>query len=242
MKSHINCYIPNLITNDDRTLLYHTAKICHLEIPYSFYVVNYTNNKLVINSTKIIVPVGNYNATTLLDKLNLLFSEYGLSSFVLSFNSITGKYTLQANIYFSISSSSTIQDIIGLDEFTYNSMFDITTNKYILEMPYLANTSGSKNIYIRTNIITSNLNVVNNDANIIKSVPVDVPPFGIIQYSNNQGIETLIKNRELNNLEIELLDDNLNYINFNNIEWAICLEIKTVYQLRELVVPLLPHT
>jgi hypothetical protein len=36
----------------------------------------------------------------------------------------------------------------------------------------------------------------------------------------------------MNNLEIEMLDDNGNYINFNNVEWAICLEIKSVYQLQ----------
>jgi len=231
MKSHIDCFIPNLINNNNKSLLYHTANICHLEIPYSFYVINYTNNKLIVNNITIVVPVGNYNALSLLEIVNELFSEYGLTNFTLSFNSTNGKYTLTANVSFSISSLSTISSVLGLDEYTYNGIFDTSTSKYVLEMPYLANTSGSKNIFIRTNIITSNLNVVNKDPNIIKSIPVDVPPFGIIQYKNYQGTETLVKNREMNNLEIELLDDNGNYINFNNVEWAICLEIKSIYQL-----------
>lgn len=239
MKSHINCYIPNLVTNDNKNTLFHTVKICHLEIPYSFYIVNYHNNQLVINNVIITIPVGNYNAMTLMETLNGLFSEYGLTNYVLSFNATNGKYTLTSNTYFVVNSSSTIQTIMGFDEYNYNSIFNVATSKYVFEFPYQVNTSGTKNIYIRTNIITSNLNVVNGDVNVIKSIACDVPPYGIIQYNNNQGIETILKNREMNNLEIELLDDDLEYINFNNQNWAICLEIKSTNQLMqsELVVP-----
>lgn len=231
MKSHINCYIPNLVTSDNKNILFHTVKICHLEIPYSFYIVNHTNNKLVINGITVIVPVGNYNALTLMETLSLLFSEYELTNYVFSFNGTTGKYSLTSNVYFSINSSSTIQSIIGLDEYNYNSIFNIATSKYVLEFPYQVNCSGSRCIYIRTNIITSNLNVINNDSQIIKSIPIEQAPYGIIQFNNNQGIETVLKNREMNSLEIELLDDNLEYIDLNNQNFSICLEIKTSYQL-----------
>jgi len=62
------------------------------------------------------------------------------------------------------------------------------------------------------------------------SVPVNVPPFGIIMYNNNENIETLVKNRETDYLEVELQDDDGNLINFNNQDWTICIEIKATKQ------------
>lgn len=229
-KSHIQIYIPNLITNENKSILYHTVKVCHLEIPYSFYVINEYNNQFVINNTPIEIPLGNYNALTLQDTINDLFSDYGFNGYSLSFDTTNGKYTLMSSEYFYVNSSS-IKNVVGLDDEIYNSIFDFNLEQYVLEFPYLVNTSGTKNIYIKTNIITNNINTSNGDANIIKAVAVDVPPFGVIMYSNNQNVETLVRNREMNNLEIQLLDDNLQPINFNNLDWSITIEFKTIYQL-----------
>ena len=49
-------------------------------------------------------------------------------------------------------------------------------------------------------------------------------------FNNNENIETLIKNRETEYLEVELLDDDGNLINFNNQNWTICIEIKAIKQ------------
>ena len=73
MNSKINFEIPRFITKQPN-ILYHSLKNLHCEIPYSFYIINETNNKinLVIDSINhfFTVPVGNYNAFTLLDILN----------------------------------------------------------------------------------------------------------------------------------------------------------------------------
>ena len=73
MNSKINFEIPRFITKQSN-ILYHTLKLLHAEIPYSFYIVNETNNLiyLVINliSYNFTIPVGNYNAFLLLDILN----------------------------------------------------------------------------------------------------------------------------------------------------------------------------
>ena len=86
-------------------------------------------------------------------------------------------------------------------------------------------------LLLKSNLITNNVHTFKGDSTILKSIPVSVPPFGIIQYVNNENMETVIKNRELNNIDIQLLDDDANLINFNNIDWSICLEIKTISQL-----------
>lgn len=228
--SDITYYIPNFITYESN-ILYYSVKISHAEIPYSFYIIDETNNQLVINNTTMYINVGNYNAYTLLETINQLMADNLAFNIVLSFNENTGKYTLSSDNYFTISNQTTIYNIIGLDNNFYNGVFDFGTTTYILEFSYLVNTSGSKNIYIESNLITNNLSLLNNNCTILKSIPVDVPPYGIIMYNNTENIETIIKNRQLDNLIIKLKDDNNKMINFNNINWSITLELKLTKQL-----------
>jgi maltodextrin utilization protein YvdJ len=75
-----------------------------------------------------------------------------------------------------------------------------------------------------------NLQTRTNDNQTLKSIPVNVPPFGLILYNNNENIETLIKNSQIDNLNIEIVDDDDNLINFNNQDWTICIELKTTLQ------------
>ncbi len=69
-----------------------------------------------------------------------------------------------------------------------------------------------------------------NDSQTLKSIPVNVPPFGLILYNNNENIETLVKNSQIDNLNIEIVDDDDNLINMNNQDWTICIELKTTLQ------------
>ena len=73
--SKINFQIPRFIIKR-QNILYNTLKVIHAEIPYSFYIINSTNNILILknNTTSVFsyftVSEGNYNAFTLLDVLN----------------------------------------------------------------------------------------------------------------------------------------------------------------------------
>lgn len=231
LKSFVNFYIPKLISYNKNTL-YNTIKISHLEIPYSFYIINSNNNVLVINATPLIIPFGNYNAITLMETINNLLADVFAFNISLSFDNSTGKYTLISDEYCFIDTSTTIYKIVGLEKgYSYNSIFNFGSSKFILEFPYLVNTSGIRNIFIKTNLITNNYSLYSGDSTILKSIPVNVPPYGIIIYNNSENIETIVKNRELNNIEIQLIDDDGFYIDFNNLDWSICIEIKTTSQL-----------
>jgi hypothetical protein len=225
--SKIKFNIPFLI-QFNKKILYQTAKLSHCEIPYSFYIINETNNKIKINNIDIEIDLGNYNAYTLLDKINDLLADNGINA-TMTLNTNNGKYILSSSSPIAIN-SSTIYKVLGLENSSYTGIFDITTSKYFINFPYPANTGGIRNIYIKTNLLTNNLNLQNNDAQMLKSVPVNVPPFGIIMYNNNENIETLVKNRETDYLEVELKDDDGNLINFNNQDWTICIEIKATKQ------------
>ena len=82
MNSKINFEIPRFITKQSN-ILYHSLKLLHAEIPYSFYIINETNNviNLVIASINhfLTIPVGNYNAFTLLTILNTIDNKITFS-------------------------------------------------------------------------------------------------------------------------------------------------------------------
>jgi hypothetical protein len=227
LNSKINFEIPRFITKQSN-ILYHSIKLLHAEIPYSFYIINETNNKLNVNINSInnfyVIPVGNYNAFTLKEVLNA-FNP----SIIFFLNNSTGKYSIESTSTFSVLSSSTLLKIIGgISNTTYNAI--LISSKYVLNFPFAVNLLGTKNIYIKCNLILENLQTKTNDSQTLKSIPVNVPPFGLILYNNNENIETLVKNSQIDNLNIEIVDDDDNLINMNNQDWTICIELKTTLQ------------
>ena len=144
-------------------------------------------------------------------------------------NNSTGKYHIDSNFTISVLSSSTLLKIIGgISNTTYNAI--LINTKYVLNFPFAVNLLGTKNIYIKCNLILENLQTKTNDSQTLKSIPLNVPPFGLILYNNNENIETLVKNSQIDNLNIEIVDDDDNLINMNNQDWTICIELKTTLQ------------
>jgi hypothetical protein len=68
-------------------------------------------------------------------------------------------------------------------------------------------------------------------SSLLASLSVDQPPFGLIIYQNQSGIKYTLKNIEVQNIDIQITDENYNYINFNNIDWSFVFCIYTVYDL-----------
>lgn len=225
-KSKVRYSIPNFITSNDNTL-YQTVKVLNVIIPYSFYIINEYNCNLNVNNIILSVALGNYNAYTLLTAINTLFTDNNLSA-TLSLDISNGKYILTATHNITIRTMiNSINSIIGLDSSNYTAIYD--GSSYLIYFPYPINTAGTHNIYIKTNLITTNQKYGGQkESHILKTIPIQVEPFGIIQYTNFENTETIIRNKDTDYLLIELLDDNLNHINFNGLDWSICLEIKSI--------------
>ena len=208
-------YNINGVIKDEKYILYNTLSIVHSEIPYSFYVINVYNNILSLSTGDIIIDKGNYNASSLMKFINSKLPV----NMVMSYNSLSGKYTLTYNQPFSINDTTTIYKILGLEKKTYNSISNI------IYFPYPANLLGTKNLYIKGNFIMSNLNLKTNDYETIACIPVNVEPFSIIMFNNYSNSSHLIKNKNMDNIEIRIYDDDDNLVNFNNVEWSLTLEI-----------------
>lgn len=206
----------NGLLKDDPNILYNTISIVHSEIPYSFYVVNESNNILKLSTGNINVPYGNYNANSLMKYINTQLP----TNMLLSFDTTTGKMKLTYNQWFSILSSSTIQKLLGL---ATNTTYTSTNN--IIAFPYPMNVLGTKNLFIKSNVMLSNYNTLTKDYVTLACIPVNVEPYGIILYNNYSNSSHIIKNKVLDNLEIQIYDDNNNLVDFNNVEWNIAIEI-----------------
>lgn len=212
------------LVKKDKSIIYNTIRIIHAEIPYSFYIVNQYNNKLNLSTGNIVIPNGNYNANTFMVAIKSLL-PVGMD---ITFNTTNGKFTFTYNSEFQIYNTSTCYKLIGLNKANYSS----TSGTLVCVNP--ANFLGSKNIYIKAkNIILENFNTTTKDYSTLSSIALSVPPFGIVMYDNSSASKNLIKNSQLDYLNIEICDEDNNLVDFNGIEWTITLEIETTIQVQQ---------
>ena len=214
-KSDISFNINNLV-KDNKNILYNNIAVIHAEIPFSFYNINEYNSLLSLSTGDINIDYGNYNANGFIKYLNPKLP----SGMILSLNSSTGKFTLTYNTTFTINDSTTCFKILGLSKINYTGT--------IINFPYPANFLGTNNIYIKTpNVILDNYNTTTQDYITLLSIPIAVEPFELIIYNNFSQTKHLLKNKNLDNIEIIITDDDNNKINFNNTDWSIALQIET---------------
>ncbi len=219
LKSDIEFTTPNII-KDDKNILYNKVSIVKAQIPYSFYIINEYNNLLALSTGNIYITYGNYNAQSFINYLN---SKMPLNM-TISLNSTNGVFTINYNQSFQILPTSTIYKILGIEQKTYTSVSNSIT------CPYPCNFLGSKNLYIKSNLNLDNLNTATNDYITLCSIPISVEPYSIILYNNYSNSKHLIKNKNLDNIELKIYDDMNNLIDFNNIDWTLTLEIETTTQ------------
>lgn len=221
--SNLTFSLPNAYKMSN-SIIYATARIIHAEIPNSFYIINEYNNVLQTSFGTYTIPEGNYNANSLMTYLKSVFP----SNISVAFSTTTGKFVItSSNTAFSILGNSTCGILLGFTSgITYASTLISGINTLLL--PFPANLYGTKNIYIRLpELVLDNLNTSTGDKFTIANIPKNVSPYGVILYHNSANSCSVIKNdlKGLDtNLRVELLDDQMNYIDFNNIEWSITLQ------------------
>eukprot|EP01031_Cornospumella_fuschlensis_P032939 gene32939-39836_t len=230
MKSHLRYTIPDLLRRDLNST-HMTMRILHCEIPHSIYTVNSSNNQLNLLvggvTHTIAIPQGNYNGSTLVAFLQGWF-DGNLASLGMQVTlaTSTGKVKLSATSAFSVLSSSTCQRILGLGETLASSL---VAGRQEAQMPFPLDCSGIKAIHIRAlNMAFASYNTLDKVGDILKSIPVLVPPYGIIVWSNQMGQDSLVRSlSQSNTLEILLTDAQTGLpIDMNGLDWVICLEVR----------------
>ena len=202
-------------------------ELVNAQLPVSWYLINNTNNLFTITAggvvTNYMFANGNYNATTFINTFQNMMG----ASWVIAFNSITNKFTFgYSGGQFTL--SDTINSIFPIIGFVVG--FQYTSSGNNLLAPFSVCFGG----LTKVNISSSTFTLSNSDSktqgqiSIICSVPVSTSQGGYIFYNNITNFKSIFRNNELSSINIQLQDPNHNYIDFNNIDWSITLQLDVV--------------
>jgi len=222
-KSVVNVSLPDLSFHMDNIQNAY-LNVNHCEVANSFYVVNYTNDVIVINSIAYNVPRGNYNVNTFMAQLLLLIP----AGFGITYSSITTKFTFtNTTTNFTINGASplsTINSVIGL------GTTDVTSTALSLTLPFVVNFLPLPRINFRSSFFKlNNYSSTDNSSDIFLSLQNNAPQNSVINYVNQTNSKFLIEDKNITSFIIYVTDDQNRLINFNNVDWYMTMEIDIEY-------------
>ena len=238
-----------------------------IELPTTFYVVSkqYGNNffSLSVNgsTTRVTIPTGNYDQTTIMvainNQLSLLGAPFNLVAFVLNLtNGTTGSgQVLVGEISAGTVTSLEIDfqtDKNGIDDrgtplpLKLGWLLGFRNGNYVNNLNYVSegilDISGPSYIYL---VLDDYHNNVNNNffsafnssilnKNILARISLQANPFNILQ-QNNLNIITTPREYfgpiNLQIMNIQLLDEYGRILDLNNMDFSFCITLTTVYDL-----------
>ncbi len=205
--------------------LYHIhLGIVSASIPISYYNVNNNNNLLKYNlllgeTVNIYIPIGNYNITTFTTMLNSL-----LTNFTVSYSISLNKFTFtHATSDFTISNLSSCLSLIGLTEYFH------TSTARVLLSDRCINLSPVRSFTISCDHKTGNINkAAPGVQNILCSIPISSNSLGIVNYIDNNKFQSNLYTNILSNINIQITDQDGDYIDFNGVNWFMTLQINVI--------------
>lgn len=216
------------LLQDDIYLIRTYITVLNAQFPVSFYIIDDTNNILNytdgITNYNITISIGNYNGNQMVTALNAGFTTNS-SPITAILNSQTGilSFLITGGTSYTFQSTSTIKSILGFDT-------DITSTT-LFKLPYQLNLLGKKKIFINSNNLRNSAFTSKSLSSVqtIATIPVDQPPYSMINYTSVSELErNILFNRSLDVLDIQIVDEDNKYVNFQNIDWSItlCLTIE----------------
>jgi hypothetical protein len=216
------------LLQDDIYLIRTYITVLNAQFPVSFYIIDDTNNILYytdgITNYELTISIGNYNGNQMVTALNAGFTTNSnpIAAFLNSQNGILS-FLISGGTTYTFQSTSTIKKILGFDS-------DITDTS-LIRMPYQLNLLGKKKIFINSNNLKNSAFTSKSFSSVqtIATIPVDQPPYSMISYVSVSELEkNILFNRTLDALDIQIVDEDNKYINFQNIDWSItlCLTIE----------------
>ena len=193
-----------------------------LKYQCSYYTINENNNLFILSSGSYTLTNGNYNATS----FKTMFLNLIGSSFSMSLDVSTGKYTLTKIGGFTILPSTTCYKILGLQKSTtYISSGSLT-------FPYPCNFLGVNRIKIKSGCFkTNNLDSNSNGhSELLATIPVNVSQYSLINYINYTNFKNIIHNKDINMIDITITDEEDNILNFNGIDIFLTIQIDSIIE------------
>jgi hypothetical protein len=235
-KSNVVFFFTNVLKIDQKSVEMKLS-VVNAQIPVSWYLINDTNNKIYFSVNGVqnnyYFPNGNYNVNTF---ISTWISTFG-NNWTLTFSKITNKITFSNSlgpIVFgnTISASNTLFSVMGFDS-TKSYSSSVVTGQLISS--YAVNFLGLSKINIKsTTFPFKNFDSLTATAtSTLCSIPVSSNASGIINYNNLTDYKSIFKEYEFNSIDISITDDKNNYIDFNNIDWSMTLQIDITNEIVE---------
>jgi len=226
-KSNVLFNFKNLLSDEEHILKSYIT-VLNAQIPVSFYVITSSNNKLVLETgvtTTITITNGNYSANTLIIELQTKFLTAGITFTSIQFNKVNGIISFVSNGFtnYYFTSDSTLLNVLG----TTSSIISVST---VYTCPYPLNLLGVQKLSIKSErlAIHSVSSIDFSFSNTLVTIPCDVPPYSLISYtSQSEQNKNLLNIRNINEIDIQIFDENNNFIDFNNLDWTITLTISS---------------
>ena len=210
------------VMKKENNILYNQISLIHAQIPVSYYTVNEINNLFVLSTGSYTLTNGNYNATSFKTMfLNLLGSTFSMTLDV-----STGKYTLSCTSSFTILSSTTCYKILGLEK---SKSYTVSSS---LTFPYPCNFLSVNRLKIKSSVFkTNNLDSNSNGhSHLLATIPVDSSQYGLITYNNLVNFKNIFSNTDITFIDITITDESDNILNFNGIDVHLTLQIDSIIQ------------
>lgn len=232
-----NCFfnIPNIVNHEDDIEFIECA-VEDAEIPVSWFLINDTNDTLHYRynsiDTSITLTQGNYNGTTLITELQQKFSDNGLTATII-LSTITGKLDFRfsspiTDITFYYNLSPLLMEILGFTQTISGVSFIAPKPLNLLGILKLNITSSAlAPIYS----FSSNPSLSNQ---IIQTVAVSMPSWHQLTYINKSSHFNRLKSKIINNIDIQIYDDNGNFVEFNDIDWALTIQLKIYKKIKKI--------
>jgi len=218
MKSHLVFCFKNPVYLDKRAYEMRLS-VVNAQIPVSWYLINDTNNQIIINNTTYNFKKGNYNVNTFITEWTNSIS----SGWTLTYDSITNKINYAFTSQFTFSDSS--NSIFPLLGFKNGNVYTSLNNSLVT--PFCINFSGLTRLQMKSSALNlGNVDSLKKGKNrTIAVIPVNSIGSGYILYHNLTGYSNIFKNHEIYTIDVELRDDAKNFIDFNNCDWSCTLQI-----------------
>jgi hypothetical protein len=218
---------------DNENIAYSTIGIVDAQIPASWYLIdsdtNHINLLLGGNPYTITLENGNYNANNFITELTQKFDSLGLITKI-TLNRVNGKLNFIFNSIITLlhEGSRGLFRIIGFDINEDYTGIDLTP-------PYPMNLLGIQRIKIcSSNLATiENHDSSNSNNNVIQIIPIDVPSYGLITYTNKLNNFGKLKSRNIGQIDIQLLDEFGRFIQMNGIHYCITIQLNIFRKLKE---------
>lgn len=223
------------LLKEEPDVLFAHVDIVNAQIPVSFYNVNYTCNVLKYSVAggaiqTLTADLGNYTTSSLIVELKAKFLAAG-HTFSITLARPTGKLTFTGTQAFAFYfSESTLFDVLG-----FGATTNYASTGLVQVAPYPLSLLGIKKLQFSSNALATNsLGSFGAAAiSLFGTVPVNAPAYGLIQFDNTSGRKSLLRNKFIDEIDIQILDENNRYVNFNNAEWSITLAITSTRKFKE---------